>query len=105
MAQYEEIRVALQRKLGELQLRTGKIERNLRETPDPDAEEQALDRENDEVLEHLDHSSRQEMNMIQAALERIAAGTYGVCTHCGNAISAQRLTALPYTTTCIACAR
>ena len=104
MMQYDDIRSALQHKLEQLRQRLGKIEQNLRETPEPDSEEQALGRENDEVLERLDNSSRKEMARIEAALARIAAGTYDVCAHCGAPISAQRLQALPYTTTCIQCA-
>ena len=104
MMQHDDIRIALQQKLEQLRQRLGKIEQNLRETPEPDSEEQALGRENDEVLEHLDDSSRKEMAMIEAALVRIAAGTYDVCDNCGDTIIAQRLKALPYTTTCIKCA-
>ena len=105
MTQYEDIRSALQHKLEELQRRIGKIERNLRETPEADSEEQALGRENDEVLERLDDSGREEMKMIEAALAGMDAGTYGICTRCGETISSQRLRALPYTTVCIKCAR
>lgn len=41
---------------------------------------------------------------IDAALSRIADGTYGTCTFCGTAISAGRLDARPETDRCIACA-
>jgi DnaK suppressor protein len=105
MTQHDDIRSALQHKLEELQRRIGKIERNLRETPEADSEEQALGRENDEVLERLDDSGREEIQMIEAALARLDAGTYGICVSCGGAISSQRLAALPYTTACITCAR
>jgi RNA polymerase-binding transcription factor DksA len=40
---------------------------------------------------------------IDAALERIAAGTYGVCTFCGAAIPAERLEFRPFATGCVAC--
>lgn len=105
MTQYDDIRTALQQKLEELQRRISKIEHKLRETQEADSEEQALERENDEVLERLDASGRTEMEMIEATLARIKAGTYGTCTHCGGTISTQRLSALPYTTACITCAR
>jgi len=42
---------------------------------------------------------------IDAALERIDAGTYGVCTNCGRQIGEDRLEALPWATLCIDCAR
>ncbi|PJI94329.1 TraR/DksA family transcriptional regulator [Luteimicrobium subarcticum] len=37
------------------------------------------------------------------ALDRIAAGTYGVCEHCGKAIGKARLQAFPRATLCIDC--
>lgn len=42
---------------------------------------------------------------VDAALARIAAGTYGVCQNCGLQISAARLEALPHAAVCVACAR
>jgi DnaK suppressor protein len=104
MATYDDIRATLQHKLEELRQRITKIQSNLRSTPAPDSQEQASERENDEVLEHLDDSSRAELEMIEAALARITAGTYATCAQCGGSISAERLAALPYTTSCIACA-
>jgi len=105
MPSYKNIRAALQRKRKELYGRIGKIQDNLRTTPEPDSAEQALDRENDEVLERLDDSSRVELDMIEAALARMDAGTYGVCVTCGDTIAIKRLTALPYATSCVRCAQ
>jgi DnaK suppressor protein len=104
MSNYQELRATLQTKLAQLQRRVGKIEHDLRQTPDPDSEERALGRENDEVLEQLDKSGREELQLLQSAIARIDAGTYGACTQCGKPIAAQRLAALPYTLTCIHCA-
>lgn len=42
---------------------------------------------------------------IAAALQRIEAGTFGVCTECGKPIGDQRLEAVPYTPHCLECAR
>lgn len=36
-----------------------------------------------------------ELRDVQAALERIEAGTYGICMACGEPIDVQRLRALP----------
>jgi RNA polymerase-binding transcription factor DksA len=36
-----------------------------------------------------------ELREVQAALERLGAGTYGVCMKCGEPIDPQRLKALP----------
>ena len=105
MTFYEDIRVSLQQKREGLQKRLRKIQHNLRTTPEPDTAEQALDRENDEVLEQLDDSGRAELEMIEAALARMATGTYGLCITCGDTVAIERLTALPYATVCIKCAK
>ena len=41
---------------------------------------------------------------IEAALERIAKGHYGLCESCETAISEARLRALPWARLCISCA-
>ncbi|MBD3926789.1 TraR/DksA C4-type zinc finger protein [Nocardioides cavernae] len=41
---------------------------------------------------------------VDAALERVEAGTYGVCEVCGRDIGAPRLEALPAARRCIRCA-
>ncbi|HXN07469.1 MAG TPA: TraR/DksA C4-type zinc finger protein [Nitrospiria bacterium] len=43
------------------------------------------------------------LKKIDEALERIAAGTFGICENCGNEISSKRLLARPVTTLCIEC--
>jgi DnaK suppressor protein len=43
------------------------------------------------------------LTYLDRALERIKAGTYGVCMECGQAISKARLEAVPTATLCIAC--
>ena len=48
--------------------------------------------------------ARAELRALDAAERRLAAGTYGVCEHCGDPIAPERLDALPATTTCIRCA-
>ncbi|MEU8994407.1 TraR/DksA C4-type zinc finger protein [Streptomyces caniferus] len=45
-----------------------------------------------------------DLDDLDRAAQRIAAGTYGLCEHCGEPISAGRLTARPTATTCIDCA-
>jgi RNA polymerase-binding transcription factor DksA len=41
---------------------------------------------------------------VEAALERLAAGTYGTCERCGDKIAEGRLEARPTARTCIGCA-
>jgi DnaK suppressor protein len=45
------------------------------------------------------------LEQVQSALNRIDAGTFGVCEECGEPIARPRLQALPYTRHCIQCAR
>ncbi|MFP4393405.1 MAG: RNA polymerase-binding protein DksA [Desulfohalobiaceae bacterium] len=46
---------------------------------------------------------RKLVSKINAALERIEEGTYGICESCGDEISIPRLKARPVTTQCINC--
>ena len=41
---------------------------------------------------------------IEAALERLEDGTYGVCEECGVKIPKKRLNAIPYALMCVKCA-
>jgi DnaK suppressor protein len=43
------------------------------------------------------------LDKIQKALEKIEAGSFGVCDDCGERISNKRLEARPETTLCIRC--
>src|ERR1700690_1959113 len=45
------------------------------------------------------------LDQVNAAIERIGAGTYGICQQCGHTIDGLRLQAIPYTSRCIDCAR
>lgn len=47
---------------------------------------------------------RQRLADIDAALSRLAAGTYGRCESCGQEIAPGRLEARPTARTCISCA-
>ena len=46
---------------------------------------------------------QQRLEDVQAALGRIAKGTYGKCEACGKDIPAERLEAIPAASLCIAC--
>lgn len=49
--------------------------------------------------------SRTSRDAARGALERFTTGTYGRCATCGQAISAERLDALPNAETCVGCSR
>jgi RNA polymerase-binding transcription factor DksA len=44
-----------------------------------------------------------ELRLVEAALDRVAHGTYGSCLRCDEEISINRLTALPHASLCITC--
>jgi RNA polymerase-binding protein DksA len=67
-----------------------------------DAASGTLDRTIDYSLEE---NSEQLLVQINAALERIEAGTYGSCTNCGKPIAEERLEAMPWANLCIDCQR
>lgn len=98
------IKQRLEERLALLRRRTSKIEADLRKPGDADWQEQATQRENDEVLEQLGETEIAEMEQIRRAVERIEAGTYGQCEGCGEPIDPKRLEAVPVTGVCIACA-
>jgi DnaK suppressor protein len=47
--------------------------------------------------------ARQQLEQIEAALQRLDEGTYGMCVECGEAIPPARLRVLPYACRCIRC--
>ncbi len=49
-------------------------------------------------------AAREQVAAIDAALQRLAAGRYGVCERCGRPIGEGRLAARPAAPTCIQCA-
>ncbi len=79
--------------------------RSLGGNVEPEAEDEAQEETTTQLLVHLDERERAAIAAIDDALARIADGTYGRCEHCGRAIAAARLTALPEATTCMRCAK
>ena len=55
-------------------------------------------------VDALVRQARHRLAEVDAALERVAAGTYGVCERCGEPIAPARLEARPTARTCVACA-
>ena len=46
----------------------------------------------------------QQLALVDAAIERIEEGTYGLCTSCRKQIPEERLEVLPWAATCVPCA-
>ncbi len=91
----------------ELLERHGRIVRKTRHRDEPlpqDFAEQAVELENQEVLEALDFEVADELRSIEHALIRVDAGDYPYCSTCGEEIPAARLKALPTTSLCVDCA-
>ncbi|MGV6819794.1 MAG: TraR/DksA family transcriptional regulator [Parvularcula sp.] len=100
----EKYKKLLTDRLAELTGRVHEIEEELDEPVSKNWDEAAIEREDDEVLESLGNTSLNEVRAIRAALDRIKAGTYGICTVCGDEISPERLDAVPWAATCRKCA-
>ena len=103
MSTHTALRTQLQDRLDQLLRRVGTIERDLRSLHDRDWQERASELENDEVLVGLDEIGRAEVLQLREALRRIESGIYGICSRCGQPISAERLAAVPSTVTCVGC--
>ena len=69
----------------------------------PDAlDEVELAGERDLAISSLDKCFAQ-IRLVEAALARIADGTYGCCLRCDDEITMKRLTALPHASRCLTC--
>lgn len=98
------VRAQLDRRLERVLARASAIERDLRSAHDPDSQERAIQRENDDVLERLQVSEQVHIAQIRKAIERIDVGSYDACEKCGGSIGGARHAALPETVRCLACA-
>jgi DnaK suppressor protein len=103
MNDYDFAKETLNTRREELAARVSSIDATLQAPLSADFEEQAGDLEGQEQLEGLESAALKEIAAIDAALGRIAAGTYGICVKCGGAISRKRMEAVPTATTCVAC--
>lgn len=101
---HEDTEQQLREKLEELESRLARIKVDAGQEHSPDSEEQAQERENDEVVDAIGDETQQSIREITQALRRLEDGTYGQCERCGEAIAPARLEALPEATRCINCA-
>jgi len=107
MSKFHEIRQLLLAKRQELLQRVSDIQKDLRNEDNPvekDFEEQAVQMENEEVLNALDAEGRATLLKIDHALQRIEIGNYNICSMCDTTIPIERLRAMPYTELCVDCA-
>ena len=107
MSDTKRIRDTLLALRNEYTKRTQALDKDLHhkeEAVEKDFAEQATQLENQQVLEALDDEAKYQLGQIDSALQRIDAGSYGICASCGEKIAASRLEAVPYATHCIQCA-
>ena len=108
--QAQKIKQLSEQLIGEQQRLLDLIERTKkhlyrREEPySADFAEQAVEVENNEVVERLDEDAKMDLAHIQKALARIEDGSYGICTQCNSTIDEARLEAIPQAGLCIDCA-
>jgi DnaK suppressor protein len=80
------------------------IHDHARKPLEADSSEQAAQLGNVAVVSALETEATQELADIDAALQRIEDGSYGVCVTCGEDISEQRLAVRPESFECVECA-
>ncbi len=56
-----------------------------------------------DMMEFIGENNIKKLQKIDSALDRIHTGKYGKCLKCNEAITEQRLRALPYALKCISC--
>jgi len=69
----------------------------------PDPTDRALLESNRNFQLRIRDRERKLLNKIREALDRLEAGTFGICEECGEGISIERLRVRPVTTLCIRC--
>jgi len=102
--EYKALKTELEERLAAMQARLSSIKKDVTRSHSGDSAEQAQERENDEVVDAIGNETAQSIRVIQAALERIEDGSYGVCVSCGEDIGQARLEAVPEATRCVNCA-
>jgi RNA polymerase-binding protein DksA len=104
MSPYESLKQRLLDRQRELNERLGNLKNDLSKPHSRDWDEQAQERENDEVLDQLSQEVAAELRGIQQALERMANDEYGICASCAEEIPMARLEAKPHAIRCVKCA-
>jgi RNA polymerase-binding transcription factor DksA len=94
----------LETRLEKLKARLEEIDETLRQPEEQDSQERAGDWDEDEVMDRLASSIREEIGLIRNALKRIDKGHYGICEACSRPIDPRRLHVLPQATMCARCA-
>lgn len=106
MNDVDQLRTMLLKKRAELAARRDNANRHARRVSgplNPDFAEQAVERQNDDVIARIGESASEEIAAIDRTLNRIDQGLYGICAHCGEEIDPRRLAVRPYADLCLRC--
>jgi RNA polymerase-binding protein DksA len=104
MGKFDGLHQKLEKRRAELGERLERIKDDLASPHSRDWDEQAQERENDEVLSQLRTDIEQELRSISNALDRMKHQQYGICSACSAEIPLARLEARPETVHCVKCA-
>lgn len=103
----KDARAVLLRRREELAERVRRTESDLHREHEPwaaDFADQAIQRQNEDVLREIDATALAQLREINQALERLQAGQYLMCSRCGAEIGEARLRVIPETQMCARCA-
>jgi RNA polymerase-binding transcription factor len=102
---FESIRQRLEEERDNLGARVAAAEKQLSAPlgANPDHSELAQQYASGERRSAVLEQSRRQLGQVEAALGRLAEGTYGRCLECGKPINLQRLKALPDAPLCLDC--
>lgn len=98
-AQFKKLLLARRLELNRKLVHTREKARAGQALGDPDTADPALDPEFSQQSTQV----REMLMAMDAALARIAGGTFGECMTCGEEIGSKRLVAFPWTRYCLAC--
>lgn len=68
-----------------------------------DLADQASDSYDKDLANSLSETERARLVAVEAAIERVKQGTYGMCDSCGKPIPLARLKVLPFAKLCVQC--
>lgn len=83
--------------------RTHKEVRALADSGPGDAIDESCGNCSKEAIFATYSQNRTQLRRVEAALERIATGNFGICAACGGAIGLKRLQALTWANNCVEC--
>ena len=87
----------------ELVARIEALESNKGRAIPANSTEQAVDIQNDEVVDQLENIEIKRLQDIDLALDRMDNGKFGICSSCGEEISEARIKAMPAASICMNC--